>query len=700
MVRQKVTNPVTNQPPSNDYTEKISDVAEKVKDGLEHVGKDFPNGMEPKGGGWYGSPDVIDPRDCDNYPESIYCGSNPVSKPKSPVGFDFDWGVNSCGAYASVKGEVAGFSLPTHSRAWIRPECRDDYERQERDRKDPPPQPPPDWSKGAKEPKPQYRPYGYKPDDIVAVCTTDTYYSEIQQFINNEVGWAIGVYASHGEVEETLYPTGVQVPWWNQVAHSGSTTALMSATGRGHFYNYLNAQWVWRYYTNSNDFFTDTPEPIRSTYEEPVNIAIPPDYPYGSNFNSNLNYQAIFYFAVGEANVWTIAIYYGRFGDIFPEYQMSPIAYSQSESKDTLGRTIARSVLVHERNLVFCKKWDGSPQPWKPPYDSPPPPKKDCCMQCCSSNKDNNDDLLRQLLKEIKDVKKVVGFEEFPVRMPDSLIDKDEGFIGNLIPNNPVSEPNIPRVLGRFIRYFDEVVGQWEIPIEVKDTDPNTPGDQPKGVRLKNMSETFADLYAMMIDQYIINQQILQVTSKGLIETGLTKQNAVQNYFAIMCLIDFFGFKYREISEKIPLSFRVGEEQYEEFIKNGEAEIKVLDVDINDKNVVTYKDDMATLKHAASIIKAVHFKKLDHKGDMTRQLIDLVKEAASYSGKVNKGEIKPDGSKIDTLSQFCEDAETEFSRQTGINTQTPYGRPYDQRPRITILNPDGGISSPTPPAGS
>ena len=686
MVRERLTNP-SQSLPKNDYTERVNDFAGKVKDGLEHVGGDFPPGMEPRGNGWYTTPDeAVDPRDCDRYPESIYCGGNPVSKPSSPVGMDFDWGINGCGVYGSVKGEVAGFSLPTHSAAWIRPECRDDYERKEYDRKNPPIEPPPDWSKGAHEPKPQYRPQGFSPNDMVAVVTTDTYYSEIQQFIRNDIGWAVGVYASHGMVDESKYPTDVQVPWWNQLFHRGNTTALMSTTGRGHFYNFLNSQWVWRD-SKSNDYFRDTPPPHISTYEEGVSIAIPPDQPYGNNFNANLLYQFGVYFATGEANVWTIAAYYGRFGDIFPEYQISPINYSQHEEKDNAGRTIARSLLIHERNIVFCKKLDGSTPPWKPHYDSPPPPKKDCCMQCCSQNQNPIDTvLLARILREIMDLKKKVGTDEYPVKVPAHFNRelKDDGSLEN---PQMITVNNLTQLQGWQAKVLDGLIGQWGIGFEVRDTDPNKEGDQPGRISISNLAEFCSELYQHVFDMWLLQYQQTHLMQRHAVETMLSKKVAVQNNFLLDAIADYLGFHRTEKTQKIPFLLNLDSERFEDFVSNAEKEILVQEYDHDPKKNPSLRDDLLIQRMAASVTQAVHTRKFNVNGDMVQDVIKHLTKLNEHTDKVNKDKYKTGESDFD---EWLREAENAFTTKDpyATNPSQPYGVPLSDRPRLKRVTPD------------
>lgn len=660
------------------FTSKGLDVGKQ--DIIDALGKPPPEGMVPIGDwGIYVSPHVkedkpVSPFDCEAWPNSPYCGGQPWTT--TPVGAELEFTADKCGVSITGTPILAWTKMPDISVGWIAPNCRKEYDAK---RNTPTPLPePPDLGDL---PQPESIPGGFEKDDIVVVVMaaqrlekgTDLkpVYSESGNIIRYEKA-SYSTYLS-SQLLEIEHPTNRRISRGGTDTYSAKAWAKMRLKGVGGWADEAGED----FYDFELATLVAVPRP-----EVQNHWMMSPIPPLTAQHYLAFDYQT---WEIPTSAVWDGGfLLTGRFGSIFPGDTLA-----QGSSSTTYNENVSESVFV-KYEVLYIALLDGRAKKAPPNFDDYDK-KRDCCMNCCTggqAQERRRDEDLSEILKHLKDIKKVIGFEDFPVKVPQSLITKDEGFIGNLIPNPPASEPNIPRLIGRFIRYFDEVLGQWEIPIEIKDADPLTPGEQPKGVKLHNVAECLADLYAMTFDSYLLNQQLLHLGSKNLIETGMAKQNVVQNYYALLTLIDFFGYKYREIDADVPLSFKAGEEEFEKFIKDSEQRIKVLDLDVNDKNVVTYKDDMLALKQAAQIIKAVYFRKLDHKGDMKQQVIDLVKFASQYVGKVEKGEIDPSGNNTDAFEDWLEDAETEFSRKTGVNTQNPYGRPYEQRPRLTIMDVD------------
>lgn len=649
------------------------------KSDLKNLWGDIPEGLVPIGdAGIYVSPHVkedrpVSPLDCENYPDSPFCGGQPFTR--TPVGIDLEFQANECGG--SITGTpILGFTkLPPISVAWIAEHCRKEYDAK---RKTPTPLPPPPDIGDI--PPADGVPGGFHPDDIVIAILAGRKYSvgTTLKHIYNEAGQSLGQQKVNYSTYYFTQLLEVEHPTFRTVNYGGFENYSLKGWAK------LRLTRIGIYGDESGTDVHDFELHIRNNAPKVQMVnhwMMPPRPATSEGYWLSFDYNT---WEVPTSDVWEGGyILVGRYGSIFPGTTLG-----QSSGSNVYSADVAESYWGKYETLYIAllsgkaKNKPTNPDDYK---------KRDCCMQCCTggqAQERQRDQDLAEVLKLLKEIKKAVGFDDLPVKMPASLISKDEGFIGNLIPNAPASEDSIPKLLTRFIRYFDEIMGQWEIPIEIKDADPLTPGDQPKGVKLHNIAECLADMYAMQFDNYLITQQLMHLNSKTLIEQGLTKQNVVQNYYALLCLIDFFGFKYKEIDADVPLSFKAGESRFEDFIKDSEQRIKVFDLDVNDKNVVTYKDDMTVLYQMAQIIKAVHFRKLDHKGDMKQQIVDLVKFASQYVGKVEDGEIDPSGNKKDDFQDWLEDAETEFSRKTGINTQNPYGRPYEQRPRLTILDVD------------
>ena len=304
---------------------------------------------------------------------------------------------------------------------------------------------------------------------------------------------------------------------------------------------------------------------------------------------------------------------------------------------------------------------------------------EDTDMVCCPTTYANNK-LLKELTEKVKKLSEIVGVDEYPASLPASLISKDEGFLGNLIPNQDIEIKSLTSLFGWYIERFDEIVGQFEIPIEIKDSDPTKPGDQPVGLKLPNIAESIAEMVMLQMQTAINTETLVNMLTRTLVETGQDKQQNFKSYMLIQAIAEYMGFEYKQTSQKLPFTFHPGKESLEEMLKECELDISV--AEYSDK--VDLRGNLNDLLQAAAIIKAKYWKKVDHKGDIKQQIIDGVKAYAEI--KKVLGGNKPDEDGKDAFDKFLDEAEKGFTGETGISDATnPYGRSYDQRPKIKKL---------------
>lgn len=307
-------------------------------------------------------------------------------------------------------------------------------------------------------------------------------------------------------------------------------------------------------------------------------------------------------------------------------------------------------------------------------YNRPPPPPQDiCCMPQCCPPPDNA--LLKSLIKKVNKLSEIIGVDEYPASMPKSLISKDEGFLGNLIPNSNDNVPNLTQLLGKFIHYYDELMGQWEIPIEVKDTDPSTPGDQPQGFKLTNLSEAMAELFSIAFQSHVNTELLCNMLTRNLIETGADKQQNFITYKLLQALTDWVGFKQGNEKLKMPLSFTPGKTRWDELLQDTQIDVVVPEFD----EKLGLEADLIRFRRMAAIIEANFYRKVDANGDIKAQLMKTLKDTLAASKNL---------SNIDETSfgQFINDAEIGFTNTPGItDTQHPYGESLEHRPRIRDL---------------
>ncbi|WP_156119954.1 hypothetical protein [Leptolyngbya sp. KIOST-1] len=97
------------------------------------------------------------------------------------------------------------------------------------------------------------------------------------------------------------------------------------------------------------------------------------------------------------------------------------------------------------------------------------------------------------------------------------------------------------------------------------------------------------------------------------------------------------------------------------------------------------KQIFAELLHAAAIIRAVFWRKLDTKGDFKTQVDKIVKDQSGFVDDL--AETPPKGKESD-WKEYLEAVQKGFSDLT--KDRTPYGRDSSERPVIKDLNPNPG----------
>lgn len=279
-----------------------------------------------------------------------------------------------------------------------------------------------------------------------------------------------------------------------------------------------------------------------------------------------------------------------------------------------------------------------------------------------------------------------VGVDEYPATVPASIISKDEGFIGNLIPNPDIKVANLTQFIKWFFERSDEVWGQWEVPIEVKDSDPTKSGDQPVGIKLPNLAEYAGESMGLQLQANINLELLVNMCTRLLIETGQDKQQNFKSYMMSEAIAEYLGFEQKQVVRKMPLSFKPGEEDFSAMLQETEVDVSVPDC----VEKTSLQKTLARVLEFTSRAQAAVWRSLDPRGDMKGQIISLIKGFANTKDVVQQKEQDDDD-----FQRFTEDAEIGFTNATGItDTANPYGGSYAERPRIREI---GDRNSTNPP---
>jgi S-adenosylmethionine synthetase len=128
----------------------------------------------------------------------------------------------------------------------------------------------------------------------------------------------------------------------------------------------------------------------------------------------------------------------------------------------------------------------------------------------------------------------------------------------------------------------------------------------------------------------------VNIANRNLIETGQNKQQLFKTYMATQAIIDYLGFATSETSIKMPLSFTFGKESFAQMLKQSEVDVKVIEHS-GKGGLNTYLQD---LLQAAAIIRAVHWRQLDPKADLAKQIKKHISDAAKNADILNNVDFK------------------------------------------------------------
>lgn len=248
----------------------------------------------------------------------------------------------------------------------------------------------------------------------------------------------------------------------------------------------------------------------------------------------------------------------------------------------------------------------------------PPPPEMSCCP--------DYSDLLKTLLKKVDKLSEIVGIDEYPAKLPQSLI------MENGKEKGTENVPNLTRLLEWYIKRFDELMGQFEIAIDVDDTDLTKEGKQKQTIRLPNISETLAEVVSLLFQSTINTDLLVNMCTRVLAETGADKQQNFKTHQAVYTIIDFLGYNYKEDTVDMPLTFKPDAKTFDTLLKDGDIKVKTIKYDEKDN----FHHHLHELLQAAAIIRAVHWRQVNPKGDARQQILNNILKQNKLKNEVNK----------------------------------------------------------------
>jgi hypothetical protein len=616
-----------------------------------------PGGLVPLGdtGLWTTPDEPADPQDCERWEGSAFC--TPFFFTFTPFSFEPAIAVDECNIGIRLDYSFGFIRLPPVAIVYRDPSdaCR----------LPPPPEPPPLGN-----------------NDLVPFPFNSCSVSTTSLVI-------YGLSSGHSKAE---WVDPVTKEYYHHEASSSNTITSIEFPYTGNIGRYIDANGIER---------TTYAAKIETTYiaRENYSAAWGDAHRRGTDPNklhneTELNSQ-ILVFPSGSAadnNIVTAKVFGKMMGVIEAKEQLKGLR-NISESKPHIGYTADNEPVIDgydsgEQNF-FIKIICGVGQDYKnnppPPANDNPPPRR-CCMNCCPSQGEQDNSLLNLLIQKVDKLSSVVGVNEYPISVPSTFISKDEGFFGNLLPNKNVKLTSLSTFLAWYVERFDEIMGMWEIPIEIKDSDPSKPGEQPVGIKLPNIAECMAELFTLCFQTNINSETLLNMSMRNLAETGADKQQNFVTYKLLQSLTDWVGYKQKDTQQKMPLTFTPGKTRYDEILKECEVDVSVPEFD----EKFGLEADLMRFREAASILQANHKIKIDPNGNVKAQILKYLIDTFKSVAKVNGEDGEQD------FEDFLEQVEQGFINTRGIKDNVnPYGRPFNERPRIRDLT-NFETDNPTP----
>ncbi len=268
------------------------------------------------------------------------------------------------------------------------------------------------------------------------------------------------------------------------------------------------------------------------------------------------------------------------------------------------------------------------------------------------------------IIKRLEQIKSGIGFDGMPVSVPDQIAKDNPGqiMIGSL------AELHLWQV-----QQLDGVLGKWPVGIPI----PTPAGTTTVG--MPNVAEAVAEMVGMLVSQQVTAAQILNTSSRAMVQAGSATQQAHLAHLTAKANADFLGYESRPSAVDMPLTYSPGKDLSDGLLSESIAKIQ----GFQNTDNTDIKAIFAELLQAAAIIRAVYFRRLDPKGDLKTQLRQNIRGQGDFADQAAAG----DGDDSDWEAYLRQVAEG-FRSVTG--DANPYNRPPTEGPQIKDRSPGEG----------
>lgn len=301
-------------------------------------------------------------------------------------------------------------------------------------------------------------------------------------------------------------------------------------------------------------------------------------------------------------------------------------------------------------------------------YDSCPksiehPPDDDDMACCFNSSGYYNEQLLAVVLQKVEDLeaelaeirqntrdtKKAVGVDDLPASLPVSLLADRKG---------ETQAKSLVDLFGWFVRQYDATIGEFPIELEFTDIDPTTKGNQTKKVKLPNLAESVAEMYALSVKNCVDSDMTVNFLTRMVAELMAIKTSSIVTQDYARANASYLGYKGSDAERKVPSAFNPHQLGSLEDLLT-ESESKIVGWQCDDKDSVA--EYLQKLMFSAGIIKTVFMR--------TGKDFNRLKDEVERMWRLN-------GIEEDSADRLWEEFLRVLNSETGVFNQDQVVKPH------------------------
>lgn len=165
-------------------------------------------------------------------------------------------------------------------------------------------------------------------------------------------------------------------------------------------------------------------------------------------------------------------------------------------------------------------------------------------MSCCPPP---NDDLLKAILKKLEGLEDTIGIKQYPAKLPKRLV-YPKG-------NGQEECKTLTDLLAYQVKQIDKAVGYFPQKIKVADTNPTQKGNQSVELEIHSIADFLRELLQVILDVEGDGDATNNMLVRCLYELGFIHQGVVQGDAMLDAICEALDFKQKWKTVKVPFAF-------------------------------------------------------------------------------------------------------------------------------------------------